>query len=78
MTLVLPSTHLALLIHGAKNDIEDETHEVIAQLLSDWPDERKADLYALIVESVVATDTLIQMEVKIEAAMAKNEEHFRG
>jgi hypothetical protein len=71
---------LVLLIVAERNITSSEyaTHEVIARLLTDWPDEQKADLYARIEESVLATDTIGMMRSKISAALWQNESWNRG
>lgn len=63
----------------ADGTFEDAVYEVIdhAADLAGWSDERRADLYARIAESVTAADTLIVMENKINACLWKNEQCTR-
>lgn len=77
------TTTLTLLLAAAQakpHEFEYRVSEVIEQLvdIAGWSDERKADLYALLVESVNSDDKLHVIDKKVEQALAKNEEHFRG
>ena len=74
-------TTLSLLLAAAQrraSDFEYEVHEVIHRLidLAQWSDERKADLYALLAESVRADDRLIEIERKVERALRANDARF--
>lgn len=77
------TTTLSLLIVAAQakpSDFEWRIAEIMENLMdiSGWTDDRKADLYALIAESVLATDTMLVIEKKVHAAIQKNEAHFYG
>ena len=78
------TTTLALLLAAAQAckpwDFEFRVAEIIERLIDigTWPDEKKADLYALLVESVEADDKLSTIETKVARALTKNEENFRG
>ena len=69
---------LALLItaHRQKpNTWEEKIHDVIEHLvdLANWPDERRADLYARMAEKLTAADRCIDMEHKINKCLWENE-----
>lgn len=77
------TTTLTLLLVAAQRkagDFEYRVHEVIKNLLdlAGWADDRKADLYALLVESVEPDDKMITIERKVHAALHKNEKNFYG
>lgn len=78
------TTTLTLLImagDGCHADLyEHHIYEVLDRLmdLSGWSDARRADLYALLVESLVHKEPMTVMERKVAAALAKNEDHFRA
>lgn len=57
---------------------EDSVADVIEHLvdLSGWPDEKKADLYALLVESVTDDMKLAQVEKAVAAALDTNHKRF--
>lgn len=49
------ATQLALLLHGFSlhhRELGESIHDSIEQLFRDWPDEKKADLYARLAERV--------------------------
>lgn len=60
------------------SQFEYELHDILNGILSDtgWSDERKADLYATCVESVKATDTLLELERKCAHALRVNGMRF--
>jgi 23S rRNA maturation mini-RNase III len=62
----------------ADGTFEDAVYEVIerAMLIADYSNERKADLYARIAESVTAEDKLAVLERKIGAALFANDKEF--
>lgn len=77
------TTTLSLLLVAAQakpDDFEYRVAEIIQNLMdiSGWTDERKADLYALIAESVQADDGMLTIEKKVHTALQKNEAHFYG
>ncbi len=78
------TTTLSLLLVAAQvckpEDYEYRTAEIIENLMdiSGWPDQRKADLYALLVESIEVDDGMLTIEKKVHAALQKNEAHFYG
>lgn len=61
-----------------EGDFEYDVHDVIERLvdLADWSDYRKADLYALLVESIEETDSMIVMQKKVAAALRLNHGRF--
>lgn len=63
----------------ADGTFEDAVYEVLehAADLAGWSEERRADLYARIAESVTPADTIILMEQKINTCLWKNEECTR-
>lgn len=66
---------LATLIWARKSqgaDMEYAAYEVIAEYMEDWTDERKADLYALIAESLSVDFTFTQLEEAVATALWKN------
>lgn len=71
-------TTLTLLLVAAqvkgKDAWEYEVHAVIGHLidLEDWADERKADLYAMMVERIKANDTMLTIENHVEDCLRKN------
>lgn len=71
-------TTLSLLLVAAQSKGKDaweyEVHEVIGHLidLEDWSDEKKADLYALLIERVKANDTMLTIENHVEDCLRKN------
>lgn len=73
---------LALLIASFQRfgDLEEKTHDVIAHAtdLADYSDERKADLYARIVEKVTAAMRVIDLEQAINSCLWANERRFYG
>lgn len=68
---------LSLLIVAEKqqrkysNAFEDAVYEVLERTmeLSEWADEKKADLYARLAESLTAADTMIITEDKVNKAL---------
>lgn len=77
------TTTLTVLLSACKvvpAKFEYRIYEVMSHMfeLSGFSNERKADLYAILVESVTPKDTFEQMEVKVEDALAKNTERFYG
>jgi hypothetical protein len=73
-------THtLATTLAGAK-DVEeyDGVAAAIEALTEDFGDERKADLYALIHESVNRDMSFVELSGAVDAALQKNERRFLG
>lgn len=69
-------TTLALLIKAEAlqpGGLEYPAYLVIARYFTDWSDERKADLYARLAESLLPGDTIAKMEVKCSAALWANQ-----
>lgn len=74
------ATTLALLIYARRAEgPESSTHDVLCHLadIADWSDERKADLYALIAESVTAADPFFMVDAKVNDALWTNEDWAR-
>ncbi|CAB4241392.1 hypothetical protein UFOVP60_43 [uncultured Caudovirales phage] len=72
-------TTLTLLIAANQRkatDLEFEIHEVIAKLayLAEWSDEKKADLYARLAETVKREDRIVEIERKVSFAMWQNDQ----
>jgi alpha-L-fucosidase len=59
---------------GTSEDYGYRVAEVIERLMDigDWTDERKADLYALLAESVFVDDTMYAIETKVTQALQLN------
>lgn len=83
MTILKPrhplTTTITLLIAAnqrSTNDLEYEIHEVIARLtdIADWSDEKKADLYARLAESISREDRIIDIERKVSFALWQNDQ----
>lgn len=77
------TTTLSLLMVAAQakpDDFEYRIAEIIQNLfdIQGWTGERKADLYALLADSVKADDTMLAIEKKVQTALHKNEAHFYG
>lgn len=75
------TTTLSLLLMGAQqkpHEFEFRVAAVIEKLLDlgDWIDERRADLYALLVESVTAEDKMLEVERKVDRALKINERKY--
>lgn len=69
-------TTLALLIKAEAlqpGDLEYPAYQVIERYYTDWSDDRKADLYARLAESLLPGDTIATMEVKCSAALWANQ-----
>jgi hypothetical protein len=75
-------TTLTLLLLAAQNkgrdEFEYEVHEVIHRLtdIQGMSDPCKADLYAMLVETVAADDRMLDIERKVEIAIARNRKRF--
>lgn len=72
------TTTIALLLvaaqRGTSEDYGYRVAEVIEHLMEigDWSDERKADLYALLADTVKVDDSLHTIDGKVAAALSKN------
>jgi hypothetical protein len=68
-------TILAALIAAESNPhgLFDSAADVLARYFADWSDDRKADLYARLAESLLPSDTMATMEVKCSAALWDNQ-----
>lgn len=75
-------TTLTLLLLAAqrvgKEQYEYEVYEVLHHLidLAGWGDERKADLYAMLVERIRADMTMLEIERHVEDCLRKNQREF--
>ena len=72
-------TTLALLIAANQRkstELEYEIHAVIAGLvdIAGWTDEKKADLYARLAESINKEDRIIDLERKVSFALWQNDQ----
>ena len=72
-------TTLALLIAANQRkatELEYEIHAVIAGLIdiAEWTDEKKADLYARLAESINKEDRIIDLERKVSFALWQNDQ----
>ena len=70
---------LALLIAANQRkptELEYEIHSVIAGLvdIAEWTDEKKADLYARLAESINKEDRIIDIERKVSFALWANDQ----
>lgn len=72
------ATTVACLIAAERepDGLEERAAVVLARFFHDWSDERKADLYALLAESLTAGDTIATMTVKCSAALWRNQNEF--
>lgn len=74
MTRHPDSTTVACLIAAERmGTLDEKASVVIGAFFDGWSDERKADLYARLAESLLATDTIAQMTVKCSAALWANQ-----
>ncbi len=74
-------THaLALLIHGGNDAKVEQDYEPIADAIDatmkGYPDEQKADLYALLAETVTPGMPFGLLCVVVDAALTNNEKEF--
>lgn len=72
------TTTITLLLVAAQKTVKDfeyRVYEIIQRLLdlSGWSDEKRADLYARLVESVGTDDKMLTIEKKVDTALWKNE-----
>lgn len=68
------TTTITLLIAAERQDgLPEKAATVLARYLSDWSDERKADLYARLVEKLTADMTIAQMEQHVSLALWQNQ-----
>ena len=72
-------TTLTLLIAANQRkatELEYEIHAVIAGLvdIAGWTDEKKADLYARLAESINKEDRIIDLERKVSFALWQNDQ----
>lgn len=71
-------THaFATTLYRADRAAYEPTAEAIEALTEDFTDERKADLYALIQESVNKTMSFVELSDALDRCLTKNEEHFK-
>lgn len=80
LTLHPQTTQLALSLFAKRcyPDYSDVIEENIAGQFAHYVDEHKADLYALLEESIDATMTLGQITVACDKALWKSTNHFGG
>lgn len=72
-----PLTHaFATQLHRADLRDYEPTAEAIEALTEGYTDERKADLYALIQESVNADMSFVELSGTLDRCLTKNELHF--
>lgn len=74
LTLLIVAEGQQLRLHPEDHGFEHDVHHVINHLtdLGQWQDERKADLYARIVESVTAGMKFADMEKAIDRCLLGN------
>lgn len=74
------ATTVALLLTAEKQqpgrDLEEATHVVLARYFEDWPDEKKADLYALLAEKVSADMSFMQTEQIVSRCLWDNDNQW--
>lgn len=75
------TTTLSLLLVAAQakvDQFEYRVYEIIERLIdiAEWTDERRADLYSLLVESVQSDDKMLVIERKVAEALDSNERRF--
>jgi hypothetical protein len=80
LTLHPQATQLALSLYARKcyPDFSDLIHQNIDGQFKHYVDEHKADLYALLEESIDATMTLGQITVACDKALWRATNHFGG
>jgi hypothetical protein len=63
--------------HGA---FDNQVYQLMSRDLrfAGWPEERVADLYSLIVESITPEDKIGDVELKVATAWKKNAGRFHG
>lgn len=78
ITLLIIAERQQLKLHADDHRFEYDIYNVIDRLtdLSGWADERKADLYARIAESVTADMRMQDMEVRVNRALQLNAVQF--
>jgi hypothetical protein len=69
-------THTLAVLIAAQPDDYELTARAIEAMFSRWPDERKADLYALVQEATNRDMQLKDLIPVIDACLMKNEQHF--
>jgi hypothetical protein len=59
---------------------ENQVYQIIDRDLrfAGWSDERRADLYSLLVESITSEDRIGDVELKVAEAWKKNSGRFHG
>lgn len=67
---------LALFARSHYPDYDELIQETIDKLCAHMPDERKADLYAMIEEGTDATMKLGQLATKLSELLYKNAQHY--
>lgn len=69
-------TFALLLKASLHRELEDGTQECIGLMFKYFSDERKADLYARVGESVNATDMMTALQVKLSRCLWANQAEF--
>lgn len=75
----MSSTSLAVVLWAGKEDEDSlpyKVYEVLADMFEGWPDDRRADLYALLAESLSASMTFEDFEHTVNVCLTKNAAHF--
>jgi len=70
------TTALATLLAKAKTEPEElsKTALAIEQMFSDWSDERKADLYALVEHAIRDDMTFAEVQTSLDLCLIRNQE----
>jgi hypothetical protein len=76
--MTLASYTLATLLHKADLTDYEVTADALETLYAGWTDERKADLYALLQDSVRPDMAFADLELMCAAALAANARRFGG
>lgn len=71
-------TCLLVAAQAKPEDFEYRVYQILERLIdiADWKDEKRADLYALLAESVLADDSMLVIEQKVIEALDKNARRF--
>lgn len=73
------ATQLALLLHGFSlhhRELGESIHDSIEQLFRDWPDEKKADLYARLAERVEDGMGYFNIRAAVLDCLRDNQQEF--
>jgi hypothetical protein len=78
MTHQLTHTLSTLIFRADRHDSYEPVAAAIEETTDGWTDERRADLYALIQESVNKTMSFVELSDSIDHALLNNERRYAG